>query len=194
MKSSYVLSLLSKMDNASIENRQRIANEIMADTSLFKDIIDITFTVNEKISIKAAWILEWICTHHNLQIIYPFLTEFTQKLKTLQFDSAIRPCAKICEHLAIAYQQKDSKEIHTFLTKVHINNIISVGFEWLITPQKTAVKAYTMTSLYHFGKNQKWVHTELKHLISSKIIHESKGCKARGKQILMQLHKNEITE
>ena len=70
------------------------------------------------------------------------------------------------------------------LTENHINTIIETGFDWLITPQKIAVRAYTMNTLYLFGLEKDWVHPELKHLIETKIIHESKGCKARGKHIL----------
>ena len=37
-----------------------------------------------------------------------------------------------------------------------------------------------------------WIHPELKHLISTKIIHESKGCETRGKYVLkaIEKHKN----
>ncbi|MDC1104050.1 adenylosuccinate lyase, partial [Polaribacter sp.] len=134
--------------------------------------------------IKAAWILEWICTHHQLEWILPHLTKFSQKITTLKFDSAIRPCAKICEHLANAYFSKKANDIQKTMTDAQINAIIETGFDWLITPQKIAVRAYTMNTLYLFGLTKDWIHPELSHLISTKIIHESKGCKARGKHIL----------
>ena len=69
----------------------------------------------------------------------------------------------------------------------------TVGFDWLITPQKIAVRAYTMNFLYLFGLEKSWIHPELKHLISSKIIQESKGTKARGKQILLLIEKHQKT-
>ena len=37
-----------------------------------------------------------------------------------------------------------------------------------------------MIILYLFGLQKDWVHTELKHLINSKVVRESKGRKARG--------------
>ena len=55
----------------------------------------------------------------------------------------------------------------------HIDTIIETGFDWLITPQKIAVRAYTMTFLYLFGLEKNWIHPELKHLIETKIIHET---------------------
>jgi len=188
----FVIHQLENLGTAGIENRQRVANIILANKTLFKELVTITFFVDDKISIKAAWILEWICTHHHLNWLYPHLKEFSKNIATLKFDSAIRPCAKICEHIATAYFSKQDSEIKKNLTETDINAIVNTGFDWLTTPQKIAVRAYTMNVLYLFGQVQKWIHPELKHLIATKIIHESKGCKARGSQILklIEKHKN----
>ena len=187
---SFLTEQLNNIENAKRENRQRVANIVLENTNLFKELVIITFDVNNKISIKAAWILEWICTHHQLNLMIPYLDEFTKKTGTLKFDSAIRPCAKVCEHLATAYYSKNENDIKKNLTIAHINAIVETGFDWLITPQKIAVRAYTMTFLYLFGLEKEWIHPELKHLIETKIIHESKGCKARGKFILELIEKH----
>ena len=179
------------MENPKRENRQRVANIVLENQNLFKDLITITFDVENKVSIKAAWILEWICTHHHLNWILPYLEDFSNKISTLKFDSAIRPCAKICEHLATAYYSKSDNEVKKSLTINHIDTIVETGFDWLITPQKIAVRAYTMNTLYFFGLEKDWIHPELKHLIETKIIHESKGCKARGKFILQMIEKHQ---
>ena len=181
------------MANPKRENRQRVANIVLDNQKLFKDLITITFNVDEKVSIKAAWILEWICSHHHLEWMIPYLNEFSEQISTLKFDSAIRPCAKICEHIAIAYFSKTPNEFQKKLTVDHINSIVETGFDWLITPQKIAVRAYTMTTLYMFGLKKNWIHPELSHLISTKIIHESKGCKARGKYVLNLIQKHQET-
>jgi len=185
----FVTEQLNNIENAKRENRQRVANIVLENQHLFKDLVTITFYVNEKVSIKAAWVLEWICTHHQLHWMVPHLEEFSKKISTVRFDSAIRPCAKICEHLAEAYFAKHDNEIKKNLTNTHIENIVATGFDWLITPQKIAVRAYTMNALYLFGLINDWIHPELKHLIETKIIHESKGTKARGKQILNLIQK-----
>ncbi|MDX6746159.1 adenylosuccinate lyase [Polaribacter sp. PL03] len=178
------------MANPKRENRQRVANIVLENEKLFKYLISITFNVENKVSIKAAWVLEWICTHHHLNWMIPHLDEFSEKISTVKFDSAIRPCAKICEHLATAYYAKKENDIQKNLTNQQINTIITTGFDWLITPQKIAVRAYTMTTLYLFGLEKDWIHPELKHLIETKIIHESKGTKARGKQIINLIEKH----
>tara|TARA_R110001592_G_scaffold7066_8_gene39897 strand:- start:7318 stop:7890 length:573 start_codon:yes stop_codon:yes gene_type:complete len=184
----FLTEQLNNMENPKRENRQRVANVVLKDQKLCKDLVAITFDVDNKVSIKAAWILEWICNHHHLNWILPHLDEFSTKISTLKFDSAIRSCAKICELLANGYYPKN--EVREKLTNTHIDRIIETGFDWLITPQKIAVRAYTMTTLYLFGLEVDWVHLELKHLIVTTIIHESKGTKARGNHILKLIEKH----
>lgn len=191
MTRNYLIEQLNNIENAKRDNRQRVANIVCDNYELVPHLVDITFKIDTKTSIKAAWILEWICTHNNLNLILPHLNTFTTKIGTLHFDSAIRPCAKICEHLAIAYTSKKKKLVKGYLKDHHIEAIIETGFDWLITPQKIAVRAYTMNTLFLFGKLKNWVHPELEHLIRTKIIHESKGCKARGKHILEAIEKHQ---
>lgn len=182
---------LQNLGNAGKDNRQRVANIVLENKELFEPLLQVTFQVDQPISVKAAWVLEWICTHHQLNWMIPHLTFFTENLKNLTFDSAIRPCAKICEHLANAYYSKRDNGFKSKLNNEHIQAIIETGFDWLITPQKIAVRAYTMNTLYLFGLENDWVHPELKHLIETKIIHESKGTKARGKHILNLIEKHQ---
>ncbi|MFY0604139.1 MAG: adenylosuccinate lyase [Flavobacteriaceae bacterium] len=189
MSLDYLTSELNNIENAKRENRQRVANIVCEQKELFSPLVKITFQVTKKVSIKAAWILEWICTHNDLSLIIPHLDFFTAHLKNLTYDSAIRPCAKICEHIATAYFKNDEL-FQKHLTEKHIQFIIETGFDWLITEQKIAVRAYTMNTLFLFGKEQNWIHPELEHLIRTKIIHESKGCKARGRFILEQIEKH----
>lgn len=188
MSLRFLSDQLSNLGPATKENRDRVANIVLETPSLFTDLVFLTFQIEDKLSIKAAWILEWMTTHYGIHHIYPQLNTFTAGISKLQFDSAIRPCAKICEQLAIVYDQNN----HQQLTQRHIDQLVETGFVWLITPQKIAVRAYAMNMLYIFGKNIGWIHPELKHLISTKIIHESKGCEARGKYVLkaIEKHKN----
>jgi shikimate kinase len=65
----------------------------------------------------------------------PYLDEFSEKIATLKFDSAIRSCAKICEHLATAYFSRKENDIQKNLTNKQIDAILATGFDWLIMPQ-----------------------------------------------------------
>ena len=191
MSKAYLLEQLHSIENAKRDNRQRVANIVLERPDLIEPLVEITFDAQNKVSIKAAWILEWICSHHDLNVVLPHLDNFTQQIDLLQFDSAIRPCAKVCEHLAFAFTNKKENLVKETLKLIHIERMIETGFDWLITPQKIAVRAYTMNTLFLFGtlEGKDWVHPELEHLIRTKIIHESKGCKARGRHILEEIAK-----
>ncbi|MDY0781455.1 adenylosuccinate lyase [Tenacibaculum sp. IB213877] len=192
MKEDFLTSTLTNVQNAARENREKAANTVLTHTELFSQLVEYTFKTDDKLSIKAAWILEWICTHYGLDKLLPHLEYFTKNLHTLQFDSATRPCAKICEHIAIAYDLEQEHPIKSNLTSEQIDKIIEVGFDWLMGNQKIAVKAYTMTTLFLFGKQIDWVHPELEHIIKTKVIHESKGCEARGKHVLRLIEKQKL--
>jgi len=180
----FLTASLHAMKTAKRENRERVANIVCENQQLLPHLVALIFKTEDKLSIKAAWILEWICTHKDLNLMIPHLDVFSENIQNLKFDSAIRPCAKICEQLAKAFYAKKENRIQTALTETHINQMVATGFDWLITPQKIAVRAYTMETLYLFGLQRTWIHPELAHVISTKIVHESPGCKARGKKIL----------
>lgn len=184
MDLDFLISTLNNVENPKRDNRKNAANIVLTNLDLFKHLVTLTFKVDDKTSIKAAWVLEWICTHNSINHILPYLNKFTKNIAKIHFDSATRPCAKICEHLAIAYTSKKENDVKEFLTEKHIDQIIETGFDWLITEQKIAVKAYTMNTLYLFGLQKDWVHVELAHIIRTNVIHKSKGCEARGRKIL----------
>lgn len=184
MNREFLITILQGVENAKREHRNNAVLKIIESPNLFPYLIKETFNVDDKLSIRAAWILEWICTHNGLQLLVPHLKEFTENINTVYFDGSVRTCAKICEHISIAYNDKKSHEIQDALTKNQLDKIIEVGFDWLIKPQKIAVKAYTMNTLYLLGFHVEWVHPALADIIRKDIIHKSKGCEARGKKIL----------
>lgn len=191
MSRLFLIEQLQNISDARKENREKVADIVLNDKNLHQELVRITFDVENELSIKASWILEWICTHHTLKIVLENLNHFTTNLKHLTFDSAIRPCAKICEQLAIAFFDKNNDLIKQHLSEKHKKQLIETGFDWLMTNQKIAVKAYTMHTLFLFGKEQNWIHEELKYLIETKIIFESKGTKARGKKVLALIEKHQ---
>ncbi|SNR15488.1 adenylosuccinate lyase [Tenacibaculum jejuense] len=189
MSIDFLISILNTVENPKKVNRNKAANIVLEQPELIEFLVDLTFKTDEKISIKAAWILEWICTHHGINYLIPYIDTFTTNIHSLRFDGVLRTCAKNCEHLAIAFDEKNHNKTKETLTDSHIDAIIETGFDWLISNQKIAVKAYTMNTLFLFGKYKDWVHSELEHIIRTKVIHESKGCEARGKKVLSLIHK-----
>ncbi len=190
MSQTTVHQILDAMSTPTKINRDIAAEKIVATPGGFDSLVDLVFEVTNKKSIKAAWILEWICKENSLQHLFPYIDFFTKNLHRLHFDSAIRSAAKLCELLALAYSNPVKNEVQSLLTNTHIEDVIAAGFDWLLSSRKTAVKAYTMTTLYCFGFEKEWVHPALADLIGEKIIHESKGCTARGRAILNLIEKH----
>jgi len=174
---------LNSIENAKRVSRLRVADLVLENSILFKHLLEIVFDIDNKLSIKAAWVLEFVCVE-KLEWLAPQLNYFTKNIGKLKFGSAIRPIAKICELLAKEYISNNDSVIKNSLTKEHINVLIEVGFNWLIGKQKVAVKAYTMEMLFLVGKNHDWVHEELQLIIQQNISLESAAYKARGKKVL----------
>ena len=62
MSKEYLTQELKNIESAKRDNRQRVANIVSERLELVEPLVDITFLVDHKISIRAAWVLEWICT------------------------------------------------------------------------------------------------------------------------------------
>jgi hypothetical protein len=188
MNKNLLIEQLELIENAKRVNRLRVSNLVLNNPKLFPHLLELSFDVTTKKSIKAAWILELVCTE-KLDWLAPHLNYFTKNIKYLKFDSAIRPVAKICMFLAKAFDSKKEISIKNYLTKTHIDKIIETGFDWMINKHKVATKAYTMETLLLFGKNYSWVHTELKLILEQNMASESPAYKARGRMTLNRINK-----
>lgn len=188
MNKDLFVKQIEQIENAKRVNRMRVANLVLDNPELFPFLLEISFEVANKLSIKAAWILELVC-ERKLDWLFPLLTYFTENLNLLKHDSAVRPASKICMFLAKAYTSKENSFIKETLTKNHIDKIIETGFDWMIGNRKVATKAYTMQTLYLLGKNYDWVHAALELIIQQNIMTESAAYKARGKITLNLINK-----
>ncbi|WP_428743363.1 adenylosuccinate lyase [Tenacibaculum sp.] len=168
------------------ENRQKYANIVLNDLSLLPNLTTILFMVDDKVSCKAAWIFEYVCAE-NIEIIIPFLDEFSNNLNKVHLDSAVRPVAKVCEFIAKANYSKEPNQIKNNLLPKHKESIIESCFDWMIRNEKVAVKAYSMNTLYLFGKDYKWVHPELAQILEQDYTHQSAAFKARARHILKKI-------
>lgn len=193
MNKEFLIEQLNNIENAKRVNRLKVSNLVLENEELFKPLLELTFEVENKLSIKAAWVLELVCIE-KLDWLIRYLDFFTKNISLVKFDSSIRPASKICNFLAIAYNSKQRNLIKENLTKEHIDFIIEAGFDWMITDQKVAVKAYTMNFLFIFGKSRDWVHEELKLILEQNISSGSPAYKARGKITLNLINKYTLTK
>ena len=166
------------------KNRWRVANLVLENKNNFKPLLEIVFDVDNKDSIKAAWVMEFVC-HQKLEWLYDSLDYFTNNCKNVHFGSAVRPMAKICQMLVVT----NDKTPVLNLTNKHKELITEIAFDWLISKHKVAVKAYSMLTLYILGKKIDWVHPELKLIITQNSSAESAAYKSRGKITLVQINK-----
>lgn len=175
--------------NASRENRMKYANMVLNDMSLFPKLIDILFMVNDKVSCRAAWVFEFVCAKY-IYAIVPHLDTFTINLKKVHLDSAVRPVSKVCEFIATTYYSKQHNTIQKVLNLKHQELIIEACFDWMISDQKIAPKAYAMETLFLFGQDNDWVHPELALILEQDFQMQSPGFKARAKRTLKKIKKH----
>lgn len=190
MKKSELLNLLDNKVTSTRENRSRIASVVLNDRRLFKPLLEIAFDADNPISIKAAWVLEFVL-NKNLEWLTPHFNFFTNNLGQIYRDSAVRPTSKICEFLAKSYTLKNENSIKENLSKTHIEKLIEVSFDRLISNHKVAVKVYSMEALFLFGKSTDWVHNELRLIVQQEMPNGSAAYKARGKRTLLNIQKFE---
>ncbi|GGG59490.1 adenylosuccinate lyase [Bizionia arctica] len=174
--------------NHTREKRSYYANLIINNPEFLPDLIEILFMVDDKISCRAAWVLEFVF-NENLDLLLPYLDVFTENINKVHLDPAVRPVAKICEYVAKAYFSKQENNMQVKLKTIHKERIIETCFDYMINDEKIAPKAYSMNTLYLFGKEFDWIHRELVTIIDRDFQMQSSGFKARAKQILKNIKK-----
>ncbi|MFC5195710.1 adenylosuccinate lyase [Bizionia hallyeonensis] len=174
--------------NHSREKRLHYANLVINNPKLISKLLAVLFRVDDKISCRAAWVLEFMC-HENLEYLIPHLDTFTANIHKVHLDPAVRPIAKICEYLAKAYYAKTPNKIQLHLNPIYQERIIAVCFDYMIHDEKIAPKAYSMNTLYLFGADYDWIHPELVIILERDFQMQSSGFKARAKHILKKLKK-----
>ncbi len=174
--------------NHSREKRLYYANLVISQPELIPELLDVLFTVDDKISCRAAWVFEFMCGE-KLEAIIPHLDRFTASIHKVHLDSAVRPVAKICEYLITAYYSKNENAIKTALNSKHKEKIVEACFDWMINDEKIAPKAYAMNTLFLLGQDIDWIHPELVMILERDYQMQSSGFKARARHILKKIKK-----
>ncbi|WP_291864404.1 adenylosuccinate lyase [Maribacter sp.] len=181
-------ALLNALDyvNHSREKRQEMATLILTNPHLIEPLLSIAFTVDNPISSRACWILEFTAKE-NLSYIFPYLNTFTISLHKVHLDSSVRPMAKICEYLTKSYFSKKETPCKKHLTNTHLERITSNCFDWLIGDHKVAAQAYSMTSLLLLGRQYDWIYPELRMVLEQNYANGSTAYKARARMTLEKI-------
>lgn len=168
------------------KDREVLADKVIHQPDYFEYLLSTCFQVNENISYKAAWILELVCIQKP-ELLFPRLDDFVSELPNVYRHQSVRPMAKICEVLLTHFYDKNDHPIQKQLTKKHRAQLTEICFDWLISEQKVAAKAYAMQCLFILGKDFDWIHPELKIILEKEFPTEQPAFKARAKHILNKL-------
>lgn len=171
--------------NASRECRSKMADEILSDPMLFRPLLEIALETHSDVGSRACWIVEF-AFKKNPEILYPHLDYFTHGLGDLKEESSIRPMAKICELLTLSHYT-GAQSTGALLSPQHRERITAACFDWLISAEKVAPKAYSMQTLALLGRDIEWIHPELKAVLEQGYASGSAGYKARARRILKNL-------
>lgn len=163
-----------------------MAKMILAIPDCVGPLLEIALNVEDQVSCRAWWVLEFTA-RENLSILYPHLNHFTSNLGRVHLDSAVRPVAKICEYLIKSNFSNAISGASPALKEEHLARITTACFDWLISDQKVAPQAYSMTCLLLLGKKFDWVHPELKMLLEQNYALGSAAYKARARMTLAKL-------
>ncbi|GAA4272368.1 adenylosuccinate lyase [Aquimarina gracilis] len=172
--------------NATRERRSYFANLVLENPETIPELLTLCNRIDDDISCKASWGLEFLCKK-NLKAILPYLDQVIAIASRTYKHSAVRPMAKIFEILILGYYKQKSQEIINALTQTHREKITEICFDWLITDQKVAPKAYAMTTLYLLGTEFDWVHPELKITLENNYATGSAAYKARSRMVLKKI-------
>ena len=171
--------------NAKPENRKVFTQKLLASPILIEEILGFILDEHKEFSAKAARALELVC-QKVVVLIFQHKKKLFEIASTAKQDDVIRPLAKIFElwtldHFSknptIQLQTKDQERITT------------ICFDWLISKQKVAPKAYSMQTLYLLGTKTAWIHPELKLILEQNYARGTSGYKARARKILQKINK-----
>jgi len=164
-------------------DRLKYRNELVLATIKNPQYVEILLAnmevVRDEYSTFSSRTLELACKE-KLGLIIPYLDEFCELLPRVKHGTVVRACAKICELLTINY----FNNFPEVLKEKHLEKIIEAGFDWMISDQKTAVKAYTMQTLYLLGTKYDWIHPELVLNIEKDIPTATIGYVNRGRKVI----------
>lgn len=183
-------SLYAMLQNLKAYRKDRLeaAYVVIQNPDGMEELLGYCTEVNDPISYKAAWVLEMVFLE-NPATFYPYIDYFFQILPQLTHVSAIRPFGKIGSILCETFYQSENHPIHKLLKISHRKQLVETCFDWLISNQKTAAKAYAMQSLFELGKEFEWIHPELQQIIQNNYELELPAYRARARMVLKSLKK-----
>jgi hypothetical protein len=156
------------------EHALRIATYAIQNKKKFKELMHCYMDPDYRLSQRAAWSVSW-AARKNPAMIQPYIGELVKRLQDDTVHPAvIRNAVRVLEELDIP------EEYH--------GEVMNSCFQFLQSPTTpAAIKAFSMTVLYHLSKYYPEIKQELKLIIEENWEHETPAFKSRGRKILKTL-------
>jgi len=184
MNNQNLIGILKGITNAKRIYRDEAAEAILQNIDLIPKLIDKVYDITDPLHIKAAWVLELVCLE-NINLLNPYISKFISGMSTLKHESALRPVSKVCRLWSSHYFK--NKPYECVISKLEKEQIISCNFDWLIEDHKVATQVFAMDTLYLWGRQDKWVHSELKSVLEKNTDTGTSGYKAHARKLLKNL-------
>ncbi len=167
-----------------------LVGQLMDHPGLIKDLIEEIAHGDEEGNFYGSWVLDHLL-RRKLEYILPHMERFTVLLAMLKNESCIRPLAHVCEMLCHAYFEKKELRFVGAISDVQLERIMTVCFDWLISPMNMAPKVFAMSCLYHLGSKFDWVRPELRAILEASMAKGSSGYRNRAKKTLEMLSRSD---
>lgn len=172
--------------NATRQRRQEMADHILGHPHLIPSLMEIALEDSTQMGSRACWILEFVFKA-DPGALYPHLDRLTRGLHGVRPESSIRPLAKICEMLVTSHYEPKATAARPPLEEHHRAAMTEACFDWLMSAEKVAPKAYSMQALLLLGREIPWVHGELRAILEQQYPQGSPAYQARARQVLRKL-------
>lgn len=160
-----------------------LAGFIVEDRFSVKDLIDLSFNIDDRIGFRSAWILENVFSNHQDKFL-PYSKYFLDHFSSQTNLSALRHYVKI---LAFMTKKNACTEIATIIKNYDTDNIVEIVFAWLIDEKiPVAVKSHCLNILANLNFKHNWIKDELLQTMEFLVDKESIAFFGKVRQIRKQ--------
>ena len=154
----------------------KIADWACASRRNFRELMDCFMDKEYRVAQRAAWSVSWAAKQRP-EMVMPYLETIVRQMQRSDVpDSVKRNAVRILEAIAIP-------------EKLH-GEVMNACFGFIEDPATAvAIKAFSLTTLFHLSKQYPEIISELKLVIEERWEHESAAFKSRGRKILAALNK-----
>ena len=152
----------------------RIVNYVGGDKDRFAVLIGLFFKGEYRITQRAAWPLSY-CVRAHPELIEPYFKPLLDHLQRKDIHVAvIRNTVRLLQDVTIP--------------KKHQGRVMSTCFDFVQSPETPiAVKAFSLTILFHLAADYPDIRGELKLIIEEQWEHSTPAFRSRAKKILAKL-------